>query len=130
MPDLAPNSATASPKQAEMLNISVGRRITDWVMTFLSILAVVLVLAPLAAVFGYLLYKGIGSLDLNLLTKMPKPVGEVGGGMANAIAGSALILGIASMIGVPAGIGAGIYLAEYGRGGRFGAIVRFTSDVL
>ncbi len=130
MSDLTPNPATNSPHPAEMLNVSLSRRITDHVMTFLSVLAVVLVIAPLFAIFGYLVYKGIGSLDLNLLTKMPKPVGEVGGGMANAIAGSALILGIASLLGVPAGIGAGIYLAEYGRGGRFGAVVRFTSDVL
>jgi phosphate transport system permease protein len=99
-------------------------------MTVLSVLAVILVIAPLFAIFGYLVFKGIGSLDMNLLTKMPKPVGEAGGGMANAIAGSALILGIASLLGVPAGIGAGIYLAEYGRSGRFGSIVRFTSDVL
>ena len=113
-----------------MPNVSMSRRITDHVMTFLAVLAVILVIAPLVAIFGYLVYKGIGSLDLNLLTQMPKPVGEVGGGMANAIVGSAVILGIASLLGVPAGIGAGIYLAEYGRGGGFGSIVRFTSDVL
>jgi phosphate transport system permease protein len=130
MSDLAPSGAVGSPQQAQMLNISMSRRITDHVMTFLSVLAVGLVIAPLFAIFGYLVYKGIGSLDWNLLTQMPKPVGEVGGGMANAIVGSALILGIASLFGVPVGIGAGIYLAEYGRGGRFGSIVRFTSDVL
>ena len=130
MSDLAPAGAMGSPPQAQMLNISMSRRITDHVMTFLSMLAVALVIAPLFAIFGYLVYKGIGSLDWNLLTQMPKPVGEVGGGMANAIVGSALILGIASLFGVPAGIGAGIYLAEYGRGSRFGSVVRFTSDVL
>jgi phosphate transport system permease protein len=130
MSDLAINPGSGFPKKTEMLNISMGRRITDQVMTFLSVLAVVLVVAPLFAIFGYLVYKGIGSLDLNLLTQMPKPVGEVGGGMANAIVGSILILGIASLLGVPAGIGAGIYLAEFGRGGRFGSVVRFTSDVL
>jgi phosphate transport system permease protein len=125
-----PDSAMTMSKPVGMLNVSMSRRITDHVMTGLSVLAVILVVAPLFAIFGYLVYKGIGSLDWNLLTKMPKPVGEVGGGMANAIAGSALILGIASLMGVPMGIGAGIYLAEYGRGGRFGSIVRFTSDVL
>jgi len=130
MSSLAPNPATNFPHPAEMLNVSLSRRVTDHLMTFLSVLAMILVIAPLVAIFGYLVYRGIGSLDLNLLTKMPKPVGEVGGGMANAIAGSALILGIASLLGVPAGIGAGIYLAEYGRGGRFGSVVRFTSDVL
>jgi phosphate transport system permease protein len=130
MSNLAPNPATSFPHPAEMLNVSLSRRVTDHMMTFLSVLAMIMVIAPLFAIFGYLVYRGIGSLDLNLLTKMPKPVGEVGGGMANAIAGSALILGIASLLGVPAGIGAGIYLAEYGRGGRFGSVVRFTSDVL
>jgi len=130
MSNLTTNPATSFPHPAGMLNVSLSRRATDHMMTFLSVLAMILVIAPQVAIFGYLVYRGIGSLDLNLLTKMPKPVGEVGGGMANAIAGSALILGIASLLGVPAGIGAGIYLAEYGRGGRFGSVVRFTSDVL
>jgi phosphate transport system permease protein len=122
--------ALAPPKQVEMPSIGIGRLIMDRLMTFLSFLAMALVLAPLIAIFGYLLYKGIGSINLDFLTQTPKPVGEVGGGMANAIAGSAVILGLASLVGVPIGIGAGIYLAEYGRGGRFGSIVRFTSDVL
>ena len=106
------------------------RLIMDRVMTALSVLAVLLVLAPLLAIFGYLLYKGIGSISWDFLTQTPKPVGEAGGGMANAIEGSAVILGLASLIGIPVGIGAGIYLAEYGRGGYLGSIVRFVSDVL
>lgn len=101
----------------------------DWSATGAAIAAVVLVLAPLGAIFGYLIYKGIGALNWNFLTQIPKPPGEVGGGMANAIAGSAYILMIASVIGVPIGIGAGIYLAEYGRN-RFGDVIRFTADVL
>src|ERR1700748_3195391 len=107
--------------------ISAYRRGMDFFATFAAIGAVVLVLAPLCAVFGYLVYKGIGSINWDFLTQTPKPVGEAGGGMANAIAGSVLILGIASSIGVPVGIGAGIYLAEYGRN-RFGNLVRFTAD--
>jgi phosphate transport system permease protein len=91
--------------------------------------AVVLVLLPLGAIFGYLIYKGLGSINWAFLTQIPKPVGEAGGGMANAIAGSAYILAIASVMGVPIGIGAGIYLAEYGRN-RFGDVIRFTADVL
>jgi phosphate transport system permease protein len=87
------------------------------------------VLTPLVAVFGYLVYRGIGSVNWAFLTQTPKPVGEAGGGMANAIAGSAFILLIASVIGVPFGIGAGIYLAEYGQN-RFGDVIRFTADVL
>src|SRR5580658_3637695 len=109
--------------------IALRRRITDHVMTGVAVLTVILVLAPLIAIFGYLLYKGFGSINWAFLTQTPKPVGEPGGGMANAIVGSVLILGIASILGVPLGIGAGIYLAEFGRN-RMGDAIRFTADVL
>jgi phosphate transport system permease protein len=112
-----------------MLQISLRRRVTDHAMTGVAILTVLIVLAPLVAIFGYLLYRGIGAIDWAFLTQTPKPVGEAGGGMANAIVGSGIILGIASLIGVPFGVGAGIYLAEFGRN-RFGAAIRFTADVL
>ena len=112
-----------------VLQISLWRRLKDYLATAVAISTVVIVLAPLVAIFGYLVYRGIGSLNLAFLTQIPKPPGELGGGMANAIAGSALILAIASLIGVPLGIGAGIYLAEYGQN-RFGDSVRFVSDVL
>src|SRR5258705_7264542 len=105
------------------------RRITDHVMTGAALLTVVLVLLPLGAIFAYLIYKGAGSINWAFLTQTPKPVGEPGGGMANAIVGSMVILGIASLMGVPLGIGAGIYLSEFGRN-RYGDIVRFVSDVL
>ena len=109
--------------------ISLWRRGVNAFATFAAGAAVVLVLLPLGAVFGYLIYKGIGSINWAFLTQTPKPVGEAGGGMANAIAGSAFILLIASVIGVPIGIGAGIYLAEYGRN-QLGNVIRFTADVL
>lgn len=109
--------------------ISLRRRVTDHVMTGLAVLTVILVLAPLVAIFGYLVYRGVVSLNWAFLTQLPKPEGEVGGGMANAIIGSIYILAIASVLGVPFGIGAGIYLAEFGRN-RLGSIVRFTADVL
>jgi phosphate transport system permease protein len=109
--------------------VSWRRRITDHVMTGVAILTVVLVLAPLVAIFGYLVYRGVGSINWAFLTQTPKPVGEPGGGMANAIVGSVFILAIASVIGVPFGVGAGIYLAEFGRN-RFGSAIRFTADVL
>jgi phosphate transport system permease protein len=114
---------------ASMLHVSLRRRFVDHFVTFLSLLTVVIVLVPLVAIFSYLVYKGIGSINWAFLTQTPKPVGEAGGGMANAIGGSVLILAIASLFGVPVGIGAGIYLSEYGRN-RFGDLVRFTSDVL
>jgi phosphate transport system permease protein len=124
LPDTKSNSTVAV-----LPPISWHRRATDHLMTALSLLTVVIVLAPLFAIFAYLLYKGVGSINIAFLTQTPKPVGEPGGGMANAIAGSAVILAIASILGVPFGIGAGVFLAEYGRN-RFGDTVRFVSDVL
>lgn len=123
-------SATA---QAVTLNtvppIALHRRLIDHVMTGLAVLTVIIVLAPLFAIFAYLVYRGVGALNWAFLTQTPKPVGEVGGGMANAIVGSVLVLALASILGVPVGIGAGIYLAEYGHN-RFGDAIRFTADVL
>jgi phosphate transport system permease protein len=115
--------------QSGLAPVSLKRRAMNVLATLGAAGAVVLVLLPLIAIFGYLIYKGIGSLNWAFLTQTPKPVGEPGGGMANAIAGSCLILLIVSMLGVPIGIGSGIYLAEYGRN-RFGDLVRFTADVL
>jgi phosphate transport system permease protein len=122
-------SESAAVLNQPVLAISLRRRITDHVMTGVAILTVLLVLAPLIAIFGYLLYRGMGSIDWAFLTQTPKPAGEIGGGMANAIVGSAMILGIASVVGVPFGVGAGIYLAEFGRN-RLGSVIRFTADVL
>jgi phosphate transport system permease protein len=115
--------------QRQVPPISWRRRITDHLMTGVAVLTVMLVLVPLVAIFGYLLYRGVGSINWAFLTQTPKPVGEPGGGMANAIVGSGVILGIASLIGVPFGVGAGIYLAEFGRN-RLGDVIRFTADVL
>jgi phosphate transport system permease protein len=109
--------------------IALRRRITDHVMTGAAVLTVILVLVPLFAIFAYLVYRGVGSINWAFLTQTPKPVGEAGGGMANAIVGSAFILALASILGVPIGVGAGIYLAEYGRN-RFGDVIRFIADVL
>src|ERR1700686_3107566 len=114
---------------AGMQPISWRRRIIDHFMTGLAVLTVILVLVPLFAIFAYLVYRGMGSVNWAFLTQTPKPVGEVGGGMANAIVGSGFILALASILGVPVGVGAGIYLAEFGRN-RFGDVIRFTADVL
>jgi phosphate transport system permease protein len=122
MPETNPVVYTVPP-------IQLRRRVMDHVMTGVAVLTVLLVLAPLIVIFGYLIFRGIGSINWAFLTQTPKPAGETGGGMANAIVGSGMILAIASVIGVPIGIGAGVYLAEYGRN-RFGAGVRFTADVL
>ena len=109
--------------------IALHRRIIDHVMTGVAVLTVVLVLVPLFAIFAYLVYRGMGSINWAFLTQTPRPVGEAGGGMANAIVGSAFILALASVLGVPIGVGAGVYLAEFGRN-RFGDAIRFTADVL
>jgi phosphate transport system permease protein len=106
------------------------RATTDHLVTGLAILATILVILPLLAIFIYLLYKGASSLNLAFFTKMPKPPGELGGGMANAIMGSGVLLGVASVIGVPVGISAGIFLSEFGRGTKLANAVRFTADVL
>jgi phosphate transport system permease protein len=105
------------------------RTLADRFATGFALLMALCVVAPLLAVFGYLVIRGIGSLNWAFFTHLPVPVGEQGGGVANAIVGSGMILGIASIIGVPWGIGAGIYLAEYGHG-RFPTLLRFTADVL
>jgi len=104
--------------------------LVDHLATALAVLATILVVAPLVAIFVYLLFKGASSLNLAFFFEIPKPVGESGGGMANAIVGSGVLLGVASLIGVPIGIGGGIFLAEFGRGTRLANAVRFTADVL
>jgi phosphate transport system permease protein len=109
--------------------IALHRRVTDHVMTAAAFVTVILVLLPLFAIFAYLVYRGVGSINWAFLTQTPKPVGEAGGGMANAIIGSVLILALASILGVPLGVGAGIYLAEYGQN-KFGDVIRFVADVL
>jgi phosphate transport system permease protein len=99
------------------------RTATDRLVTGLATLATILVVAPLIAIFVYLLLKGASSLNLNFFIKNPAPEGELGGG-------SGVLPAIASAIGVPIGIGAGIYLAEFGRGTKLANAIRFTADVL
>jgi len=106
------------------------RTLTDHAVTAMSIAATLLVITPLVAIFVYLVLRGASSLNLDFFIKVPKPVGEVGGGMANAILGSGVLLAVASAIGVPMGIGGGIFLAEFGRGTKFANAIRFTADVL
>ena len=106
------------------------RKAKNNVITGLALLATALVLVPLAAILVYLFYKGFSSLNLDFFTKMPSPPGEAGGGVANSIVGSAVVLGLASLMGIPVGISAGVYLAEFGRGRMLGNAIRFTADVL
>jgi phosphate transport system permease protein len=98
-------------------------------MIGLTYLAALLATLPLILILGHIVSKGASSLSVAFFTHMPKPVGEVGGGMANAIVGTLILIGVASLIGLPIGIGAGLYLAEK-RGTPFANTVRFLADVL
>ena len=105
------------------------RRIVSGAMTaVVAVLSLVAVLA-LVLILGYLVAKGASSLDWSFFVKNPVPAGQSGGGVANAIVGTMIIVGLAALIGLPIGIGTGLYLAEYGSG-RLGWTVRFVADVL
>lgn len=110
-------------------NNHTWRKTKSALASALSSLAAVLVVAPLGLVFFYLLRRGFGSVNWAFFTQLPKPVGEPGGGMVNAIVGSGELLAIASAIGIPVGVLGGVYLAEYGSA-RANAILRFVADVL
>ncbi len=105
------------------------RRTADRVMTWLSAASVLIALAPLASVLIYVIVQGAGALNWDFFTQLPKPVGETGGGMANAIGGTLTLILLASCLGLPVGILGGVYLAELGNG-RVGWWIRFTADVL
>src|SRR5258706_14710272 len=103
------NSKTAAVliSQVSVPPISLRRRMVDHAMTGVAVLTVGLVLVPLFAIFAYLVYRGIGSINIAFLTQTPKPVGEPGGGMANAIVGPAGIFWISSSLRGALGVGAG-----------------------
>jgi phosphate transport system permease protein len=117
--------------QTKSMRINNARRTaTNYFISGLSILATVIVILPLIAILFYLIYKGASSLNLAFFTHIPAPVGQDGGGMANAIVGSGIVLLVASLMGIPIGIAAGVYLSEFGRGKALATAVRFTADVL
>jgi phosphate transport system permease protein len=105
------------------------RRIQSQIIVLLCGSAVVLALIPLALVLFYVVSQGIGSLNLAFFTHMPTPVGEPGGGMANAIIGSLMVTGLGALFAIPVGMISGIYAAEYA-GTRLAAAVRFAADTL
>jgi phosphate transport system permease protein len=105
------------------------RKVLSAVMVGLCAAAVVIALVPLAMILFYILQKGATSLNWNFFTKIPKPVGEVGGGMANAIVGSLELICLGSAMAVPVGVLSGIYVAEY-RGTLLATVIRFCADVL
>jgi phosphate transport system permease protein len=105
------------------------RKTVDVLARWGSLAMVLVALVPLVAVLGYLTYKGIGGISWSFFTQLPKPVGETGGGMANALTGSAILVGLACLIGLPVGLLGGVYLAEYGDN-ALGKTIRFCADVL
>jgi phosphate transport system permease protein len=112
-----------------IMNISPKRKLVNALMLSLSGVCTILVIGVLLFILGYLLFEGASSLNLDFFTKLPKPTGETGGGMANAIVGSGKVLLVATLIGVPLGFLAGVYLAEYS-GKTFAFTLRYIVDLL
>ena len=106
-----------------------ARRAVNWIMTGLCALALAVALVPLVSLLWLVISRGFAGLSWSFFTAIPAPVGETGGGVGNAIVGTLYIVGIASMIGVPLGVGAGVYLAERGDT-RLGDTIRFIAEVL
>ncbi|WP_456474880.1 phosphate ABC transporter permease PstA [Candidatus Pyrohabitans sp.] len=110
------------------MNIT-GRKAADRIFTFFCIASTLLALIPLGSMLYTLIVKGFSTVSIDFLTKLPTPAGEPGGGFGNAIQGSFIVVGIASAIGIPLGIAAGMYLAEFPNS-RLSRLVSFTADVL
>ena len=105
------------------------RKIKSGLASGIAFVSALLVIAPLGLVFFYLLVNGAGAVNWDFFTKLPAPVGAVGGGMANAIVGTLELLALAGVIGIPVGVLGGVYLAEYGSA-RINSLLRFLADVL
>jgi len=112
-----------------MMSYTTWRKLTNFVMFTISGICTLIAVAVLLFILGYLLWQGGHALNWNFFTKLPVPVGETGGGFANAILGSAKLLLLAALIGIPIGFLGGVYLAEFG-GTTTSFIVRYTTDLL
>ena len=107
----------------------VRRRMTSQIMTGLCFGSVIIALVPLALILFFVLARGLTALNLDFFTQTPKPTGETGGGMANAIVGTLILCGIGGSVAVPIGVLSGIYIAEFQKS-RFASVVRFSADTL
>jgi len=105
------------------------RKVTDIVVRSACVSAALIALVPLVSVLYYVTSRGIGGINLEFFSELPKPVGESGGGMANALVGTLKLVFLACVFGIPPGVLAGVYLAEFGQS-RFGKWVRFSADVM
>ena len=111
------------------MSYATRRKIISRMAETLCAVAVLLALMPLAFILFYVIREGAGALNLAFFTQMPRPVGEAGGGMANAIVGTLILIGLAALFAVPVGCICGIHLAEYPEN-RFSSVVRFAADAL
>lgn len=111
------------------MNSLAWRKRKSAAMTLIMALFTLAVCIPLVLIFVYIIKMGFSSINLDFFTQIPKPPGETGGGMANGLAGSAMLIILASLSGIPVGIFGAIYLSEYG-GGRLSDLIRFSADVL
>jgi phosphate transport system permease protein len=130
---LFPPTGSGGPVATRVGQVSEGlrrwRKFKSGFVSALCLLCAVIVITPLALVFGYLVFKGAGSINLDFFTKLPVPHGEVGGGVAHAIVGSFILIAIAALIGLPTGILGALYLTEYANP-KFTSYVRFAADLL
>ena len=105
------------------------RRIISTIAVTLCLLSVIIALVPLGFILFFVVTRGIGALNWDFFTQLPKPVGEAGGGMANAIVGTLMLSGLGAIFAIPVGIVSGVYMSEYA-GTRFASAVRFAADTL
>ena len=122
----------AAPSTHSLLEPGPGERarhLRSRFFTLLCTLSAIVVLVPLFSIVLYVVKRGLAGVSVAFFTRLPAPVGETGGGMGNAVVGTLVLIAIACAIGLPIGIGAGVYLAEVGRG-RLRTVIRFTADVL
>jgi len=106
-----------------------GRKLASRIATFACSVAVAVALVPLLALLLYVVRRGAGALSISFFTQLPRPVGETGGGMVNAVVGTLELVLLASVMGIPVGVAAGLFLAEY-RATKLARIIRFAADVL
>jgi phosphate transport system permease protein len=125
----SPDSTVQPLNELTTQNNHTWRRFKNALMQAVTCACAVLVVAPLVLVFYHLVREGFSSINWAFFTRLPKPVGETGGGMANAIVGTFVLLGQAALLGVPIGVLGGVYLSEYGSS-RLNWWVRFTADVI
>src|SRR6185503_12640292 len=124
-----PGGTAPSVGRHRRMTRDAGRRFVSAVFVIACGLAVLLALVPLALVLFFVVSQGVQALNIGFFTQMPRPVGETGGGMLNALVGTLVLTGLASLLAIPIGVISGIYMSEY-RGTRLATATRFAADTL